>query len=173
MSIVLKLTGQRFGSLVVLSRVPNKNGRVTWLCVCDCGKEKEVTAQRLRNGTTLSCGCRHWGKKKYEHIYNRLVASAAKRSISLNLSFSEFRTFVGENCHYCGTKIDWLERCAHKPHKGSDAYNIDRKDNTLGYFLRNCVACCYVCNVTKSNRFTYEEFLIIGHAIRTVLWRRK
>lgn len=53
----IDLTGHRFGRLVVISRVDNINGEVCWLCRCDCGNEKKIKANNLRNGHTRSCGC--------------------------------------------------------------------------------------------------------------------
>ena len=172
MSTLLDLTGERFGSLVVKTRGPNQDGRVAWVCTCDCGGVKTTTTHSLRNKTTRSCGCKHWGKERYEHIYQRLVASADKRDVPLHLSFSEFLGFIGKDCHYCGAKLTWLERCAHIHVKGADAYNIDRKNSALGYSVDNCVACCYVCNSTKNNKFTYDEFLLIAHGLRLVQYLR-
>lgn len=38
---MIDLTGDRFGRLIVMSRADNnKNSDHTWLCRCDCGKEK-------------------------------------------------------------------------------------------------------------------------------------
>lgn len=51
------LTGQTFGKLTVMYRAANKNGRVTWHCKCSCGTEIDVTANNLKSGHTLSCGC--------------------------------------------------------------------------------------------------------------------
>lgn len=49
------LIGQRFGRLLVLSRVANRR-RPKWLCQCDCGNSKVILSGGLRNGTR-SCGC--------------------------------------------------------------------------------------------------------------------
>ena len=53
------LTGQRFGKLVVLGEVAerDKNKKVLWSCVCDCGTRKDVSSANLRCGNTKSCGC--------------------------------------------------------------------------------------------------------------------
>lgn len=51
------LRGRKFGKLTVLSRAENKNGRVQWLCRCDCGKEKLCIAHDLKAGNVKSCGC--------------------------------------------------------------------------------------------------------------------
>lgn len=55
----LDLTGQRFGKLTVLRRTEKRmdQGSVVWLCQCDCGKQKEVSARRLTKGKVRSCGC--------------------------------------------------------------------------------------------------------------------
>lgn len=54
------LVGQRFGRLLVITRVPNKKGRVAFSCDCDCGnKGVETLAGSLRHFHTSSCGCLH------------------------------------------------------------------------------------------------------------------
>lgn len=57
------LTGQRFGRLVALERLPKRSGgRYLWRCRCDCGRELNVRADALRSGNTKSCGCSRRGK---------------------------------------------------------------------------------------------------------------
>lgn len=51
------LTGKRFGRLVVLYRVENRNKRVRYLCKCDCGNLVVVYGYSLTSGDTQSCGC--------------------------------------------------------------------------------------------------------------------
>ena len=53
------LTGQRFGKLVVLSEIADrdKHKHVKWLCVCDCGNRTTQAGVDLRKGSTTSCGC--------------------------------------------------------------------------------------------------------------------
>lgn len=52
------LSGQRFGRLLVLKRAPNKqNGRIAFLCKCDCDKETSISSHELKSGNTRSCGC--------------------------------------------------------------------------------------------------------------------
>lgn len=51
------LINQRFGRLTVISPLPAKSGRTMWLCKCDCGNQKAVTAGHLKSGHTTSCGC--------------------------------------------------------------------------------------------------------------------
>lgn len=57
------ITGQRFGRLEVLYRDTNDGeGRVVWMCRCDCGVQKRVTSSHLKKGNTLSCGC--WRRER-------------------------------------------------------------------------------------------------------------
>ena len=75
MGKVIDETGNKYGILTVLKRVPNdKHGKAKWLCRCECGKEIEVLGSSLRKGNTKSCGCRVLAKeqeeigKKYGHL---------------------------------------------------------------------------------------------------------
>jgi hypothetical protein len=57
------LTGQRFGHLIVIREIENNRldymkGRVTWICKCDCGKERNVSTDQLKGGESLTCGDR-------------------------------------------------------------------------------------------------------------------
>jgi hypothetical protein len=54
---LIDLTGQRFGRWTVLCRDESKRKYVHWLCRCDCGTEKSVWNQSLKNGDSQSCGC--------------------------------------------------------------------------------------------------------------------
>ena len=47
------LTGQRFNQLVAISPAPKKK----WIFRCDCGNEKEIRSDCVKNGNTMSCGC--------------------------------------------------------------------------------------------------------------------
>lgn len=54
------LTGQRFGSLVVLELAPRQkpNQGHYWSCRCDCGRVAIVRGKDLPSGNTASCGCK-------------------------------------------------------------------------------------------------------------------
>lgn len=58
--IVIDLTGQRFGKLLVVERdlfAPNTGKGASWICKCDCGNTVSVLSGRLKSGQTRSCGC--------------------------------------------------------------------------------------------------------------------
>jgi|WetSurSiteA1Bulk_404760.scaffolds.fasta_scaffold00380_20 hypothetical protein len=52
------LVGKRFGKLIVQYDTKiRKRKRVLWHCLCDCGKETNVSSTNLQEGHTKSCGC--------------------------------------------------------------------------------------------------------------------
>jgi len=81
----------------------------------------------------------------------------------------------GEKCHYCGIEesdflLIWGEFYGGKKRGGT--LEVDRKDNTKGYEIDNCVLACAVCNNAKSDKFTYEEFKAVGKVIEQI-WRER
>jgi len=55
----LRMVGQRFGRLVVISVSDrtDKARRLYWSCQCDCGNLHIVGGRYLRSGKSKSCGC--------------------------------------------------------------------------------------------------------------------
>lgn len=55
------ISGEKFGRWTVIKRVgelKQKNSTIPkYLCRCDCGTEKIVLSNSLKNGSSLSCGC--------------------------------------------------------------------------------------------------------------------
>lgn len=51
------LTDQRFGRLIAIKYVGLLDNYRMWLCHCDCGVEKTVSAFHLTRGAVRSCGC--------------------------------------------------------------------------------------------------------------------
>lgn len=53
------ITGQRFGKLTALEKLPKQEGveAAVWRCRCDCGNETTAQGPSLRSGKKISCGC--------------------------------------------------------------------------------------------------------------------
>lgn len=51
------LSGQIFGSWLVLSQSNSRNNNIYYLCRCNCGIERDVIAKNLKSGNSTSCGC--------------------------------------------------------------------------------------------------------------------
>jgi hypothetical protein len=168
MSNRIELTGKRFGKLTVLRYAGCRKWGCYWSVKCDCGTEKEVDGKALRHGKVVSCRCRlkEFNKdnrlRPYENLYHLFVRAAGRTTYVVNLPYDEFLVFTKETqCHYCGFAVHFQEYSA----KGA-TYNLDRKDNTLGYSKDNCVVCCKTCNFAKGARYTYGEWLAMTTALR-------
>jgi hypothetical protein len=63
------LTGQRFGKLLVLSRLANNSkGQVIWLCVCECGARVPIKNKNIKSGKAKDCGACSLYKSAITHI---------------------------------------------------------------------------------------------------------
>ena len=179
--------GKKIGRLEVLERSsrPEKNYSsvyVWWTCKCDCGsvvvRRSDSLTRSIRESYIASCGCykrehingmnSRFALRPFEALYNIFTRCALKRGETF-ITYDEFVAFTeNKECHYCGDTLRWREIGARGKFSG---YNIDRKDNRIGYVKENCVPCCGRCNVSRADRFTYEEWLQIGKLIRS--WRSK
>lgn len=99
------LLNQRFGSLVIVEKTPNKtkNRSRIWRCLCDCGKEHLASTSALTTGNCKSCGCMSFMNRKYipklgMHYGSLVYAGEAPRIIrpSKTLSAGYFVCKCGE-----------------------------------------------------------------------------
>lgn len=163
---LIPLYAKTFGRLTVIDRTINDaRGKPQWLCRCDCGKYATVSGCNLTTGNTQSCGC--WKAeiirdrqclRPYESLY-RIFLRKADHPVAL--SYEQFLGYTRiAECHYCAASVSW----------DGTSYNLDRKNNALGYTLDNCVVCCARCNWAKGDHFTYDEWMQLAAVVRT--WKK-
>lgn len=79
--------------------------------------------------------------------FSMLKARCKIKGTQITLSLEEYKSLLdGKNCTYCSSTIS-----------GSKGCSLDRVNSDLGYVVGNCVPCCYICNVMKSD-LTVEQF---------------
>lgn len=190
MGKLIDLTGKKFGSLTVIERVQNKNNRVYWLCRCDCGNEKIIASDSLRQGLTLSCGCLHkkivaktcknnflkhgLAKTRINNIYHNMKRRCldktnknyGKRGIQVCEEWSKFENFY-----------NWAINNGYQ-----DDLTIDRIDNNGNYEPSNCRWVNYKkqanntrknCNITYNNKtHTLIEWAELKGIKVSTLWMR-
>jgi hypothetical protein len=86
---------------------------------------------------------------------------AKRRNLLWNISFEDYCNFINKECHYCLEKIE------------NSGIGLDRKNNLKGYELNNVVPCCGDCNITRSNKYSYEEMLLLAETIKIIKCNRK
>ena len=74
MGKALDLLGKRFGRLVVVERTKDRNNKVSWHCMCDCGNDSYVGTYRLVHNVTTSCGCLR--EEKWRESQDKISAKA-------------------------------------------------------------------------------------------------
>lgn len=162
------LSSRQFGNLTVLEPTEKRinNGSVVWKCICSCGNIVYVASSNLINGHSQSCGCSRTesiykkdGLDKIRQLYKNYILSANRRKYSWELTENDFYRLVKSPCHYCGSI--------------NDLNGVDRKDNSKGYSLENCVPCCKICNYAKGIRSDQEFEDWISKVYNHLIERKK
>lgn len=92
--------------------------------------------------------------------FRNAKAIATYRGIPWRLSEENYTAIRKLPCHYCGGPLL------------PGGLALDRKDSADVYRLENVVPCCGDCNTVKGVRFTVDEMMILGEAMRKIMARR-
>lgn len=144
------ITGVRYGRLTAL-RVSNSRGKqnqIKWICLCECGKEVEVSGHALRSKHTKSCGCLFMDVAREQAIKighaNKYVPDKYKKEHAIWMGIR--KRCLHPNGRYRKKGILMCERWADSfmsfiedmgPMPG-DNYQIDRIDYKGNYKPSNC-----------------------------------
>lgn len=148
-------------NLIRIEKQPRLNGspRTVYILKCiNCDDSIKVRKNDYdKKYHSLKCqSCSH-KKKPFESLFNTFKLD--HRRLPNSITYTNFLKFTKEkNCHYCLSVINWIPYPTVKGKFKSNSYFLDRKDNTKGYSVKNCVVCCTKCNLAKGNRYTYKEW---------------
>jgi len=161
----VNLVGQKFSRMKVVERLPKLPRRQNYYkCLCDCGKERVVSATQLLQGKTKSCGC--WKAEQTSKLFRKhgkagtkeysATLSARRRAVARNaegrFSVKEVEElFIKQEgfCVYCQT--DLRDTGFHRDHMiplvrgGSNG-------------IKNIQLLCPKCN-RKKHKLTHDEVL--------------
>lgn len=154
MGVFKDLTGQRFGRLIVIKRVPSD--RVKWECRCDCGNVRVIQAALLvatrtgpdgRSRGTKSCGCLRLEmierlKKTHGMRHTpEYAAWCAAKGRCYNKSNGAYKNYGGRGIvmcdHWLGPNgfLNFLADVGKRP---SADLSLERKDVNGAYCPGNC-----------------------------------
>ena len=180
------ITGNRFGKLVAIERIGNRNGQALWLCKCDCGKYTDVPGSALRSGGTKSCGCLHGEKIKETNVTHGMTKTRSYRKYQhmkgrcYTKTDSRYMDYGGRGIKICN---EWLgERgfenfakwAIENGYSGDgDTWNntIDRIDNDGDYCPENCRIVNQL--IQSNNRRTNRLETVNGETHTIAEWSRK
>ena len=75
--------------------------------------------------------------------YASYRSRAEKKSLEFAITHDDYKSIIQQDCYLCG-----------KSTTETNINGVDRVDNTVGYTLENCKACCKECNHMK-NQFAF------------------
>lgn len=121
-----------------------------WLNMAPEQKKRRSAIQRKYYKTVSKARHRIWS---YRAIDKR-------KGLTFDLDVAWYEVNIhGKPCHYC-SQDDGVIGC-------------DRIDNRQGHTRSNVVPCCWDCNQTRGDNYSYEEMIILGETIRVIKERRK
>lgn len=133
------LTGKTFDLWTVLREAPRKNGRVHWLCRCQCGMEGLVQTSDLCSGK--SRGCAVCGKTSTVHGMHgtpEYIVWKRMRARCSNPAAAEYVNYGGRGIRVCDRWNDFALFLSDMGRRPSKNHSIDRIDNDSGYCPENC-----------------------------------
>lgn len=145
------MTGQVFGRLTVLHRVPSKGVVARWRCACTCGVALDIAGSSLRLGKTVSCGCysrdrstRHGAAGKPNPARTAVIGRdplyavwSAMLQRTTNPNDKGFKNYGGRGIGVCAR---WRDFAAFRDDMGArpDGLTLERRDNNGDYEPDNC-----------------------------------
>lgn len=140
------LSGERFGRLVAVSLVErDKDRNHKWLFRCDCGAEKVIRVNLVKQGRTSSCGCLFQEMMVERNTKHGLSRGNPKeyrswkdmRARCKNPNDSDFANYGGRGIKVCP---EWEDFAAFLSDMGSrpDGFTLDRIDVNGDYSADNC-----------------------------------
>ncbi len=155
-------TGDRFNRLTTIRFIEMRyNSHQYWLFRCDCGKEKVMSVNSVKNGNAKSCGClknetSFLNLDQFKHGMTETVIYNTWQSMiqrCLNKNHPHYKNWGGRGITVCP---EWMEFENFYADMGDrpEGKSLDRIKNNLGYYKSNCQWSTpkEQCNNRRSNR---------------------
>ncbi len=122
---------KRVHMLEVIEKLPKSLYR----CLCDCGNEKILRVGHFNTGKMKSCGC-HW--KTGMTGSRELISYSNMMARCHNKNNKRYKDYGAKGIFVCEEWRNNFKQFIADMGKCPDGYQIDRIDNTKGYYKENC-----------------------------------
>lgn len=170
---ILDIKGKRFGKLIAIERVKNVKKKVSWKCLCDCGKETNVLTTNLTSNRIKSCGCLKNQKliersTKHNQRHTKLyeVWKTMKQRCS-NPNHISYHNYGGRGIIVCDewennyqAFYEWSIKNGYK-----EGLSIDRINNDGNYEPSNCR---WADRFTQNNNTRQNKPITINGVTKTI-----
>lgn len=152
----LDLTDTRFGRLTCVGPAgADKHGKRLWTFSCQCGGSITTVGSQVKNGKTVSCGCRAREVGRDNALAGRAKIAASKtkhgehgrpeyfvwksmRQRCENPKSRDYPGYGGRGITVCDRWADYSSFITDMGARPSDAHSIDRVDVDGPYSPENC-----------------------------------
>lgn len=139
------LIGKVFFRFTVLERLPNTaQGRVQWLCRCQCGNSRSVLGTNLRRGQHKSCGCLRHDTRNITNFKHGRCKDSTHRAWGRMLErcyqthHKSFKHYGGRGIAVCERwRTSFLNFVADMGNRPS-GWTLERRDVNGDYSPDNC-----------------------------------
>jgi hypothetical protein len=173
---IIDLSGKKFHFLTVIkfSHRDKLKGKTYWLCLCDCGLERLVSASVLNSKNSIArcndCNIRANRKLRWKgfgdifgDFYNSIFRSAGKRGIDFLVSKEDLWNLFLKQDRKCALTDQEITLSAGRRHAIGTA-SLDRIDSSKGYLVDNIQWVHKDINIIKRD-FSQEYFIKLCCAI--------
>ena len=170
---LINLSGKQFGRLTVIKRIGSQSGDITWLCLCECGKEKIVLRGNLKSGNTKSCGCYiiqhgHCISNSVSPTYGSWSAMKARCNNKKN---PRYAGYGGRDIKICEHWLNSFENFLADMGERPPGTTLERKNNNGDYEPDNC--CWGTSEQQYSNKRNNHFLTYRGQSLHVSKWERQ
>ena len=139
----LNLKGQRFGKLLVKEEDPirSNDGKLKWICQCDCGNMSSTVGSNLKNNGVSSCvACAAESRKTHGLAEHPLYSTYwDMKTRCYNEDNKYYKNYGGRGITICDEWLDdFMNFYGDMIESWEKGLHIDRRDNDKGYCKDNC-----------------------------------
>ncbi len=158
-------SGQKYGMLTVIReldvlRLPSGQINRVFECQCDCGKLTSVRLVHLVRGRIRSCGCLHGDKSGESGLSHGLYNVWRGMKNRCKSNYFQKHLYSDKKITVCK---EWSESYLRFKMWALDngyvyGLQIDREDNSLGYYPANCRFVTPIENVNNRDNTIYVTY---------------